>query len=205
MERNIIRLALLISLLGLQLGCAPVYRTFYSFTPPTSSEGKMCVMQCENTKVQCEQIADMKAENCRRDARSELDKCKAEGSKYCPEQACEANYAKCNERYNSCYSVCGGRVEAESRCVRHCPKAGATAPPPAEDAPGSTPPAAGPQPVNQSVGGDQTCTSCGRAGPAGKFCSHCGKPMGGVSKCKCGNALPSDARFCPKCGTKTGK
>jgi hypothetical protein len=197
---------LLLMAISALLGCSPVYRTAYTYTPPTTADGKLCSMQCENTKIQCEQVADLKAENCRRDAKVEVENCKREGNKYCPEQACPADYGRCLERYHSCFGMCGGRVDAQTACVRHCPKAAvpngnAGLPPAGASDDGNPPVAAG---TGESAP-SKACGACGRVGPEGKFCSHCGKSMSAPAKCKCGQAVPAGAQFCSKCGAKVGK
>lgn len=48
------------------------------------------------------------------------------------------------------------------------------------------------------------CPECGQANrPNAKFCSNCGKKLGGANTCKkCGATVPAGAKFCPECGQK---
>lgn len=47
------------------------------------------------------------------------------------------------------------------------------------------------------------CPSCGAAVMDGaKFCSQCGKPLGGKFCPGCGTALRGNPKFCPECGQK---
>ncbi len=43
------------------------------------------------------------------------------------------------------------------------------------------------------------CASCGEDGD-GRFCSHCGAALGGVTCPGCGHEPPAGARFCNQCG-----
>ncbi len=74
--------------------------------------------------------------------------------------------------------------------------------PQAQRGPGAAPnfPVGGPP---QAAAGAVTCSKCGTAQPAGKFCSECGNALA-VSKkfCTgCGGELAANAKFCANCGT----
>jgi membrane protease subunit (stomatin/prohibitin family) len=61
-------------------------------------------------------------------------------------------------------------------------------------------------PPAPTPGGPVTCSKCGTAQPAGKFCSECGNALA-VSKkfCTgCGGELAGAAKFCANCGTPAG-
>ncbi len=53
------------------------------------------------------------------------------------------------------------------------------------------------------AGGAVTCSKCGTAQPAGKFCSECGTALAVAKKfCTgCGGELAANAKFCANCGT----
>ena len=117
--------------------CAPRYRTTYDFTPPTSEQGKTCVFQCENTKLQCEQLQEMKLQNCRDredlkqqkcqdKAEKEYERCKAKGNQICFQAACPISECykgtKCETQYRRCYQTCGGKVTSTRSCVANCEK-----------------------------------------------------------------------------------
>ncbi len=129
---------LAVTLLAFIQGCAsPKYETFYDFQPPQTSEGRACIFQCENTKMQCEQLDQMRIANCgdRADidfqrctdrAKAEYDRCKASGKQYCAEARCEkttcSSSGQCDTQYQRCYTTCGGKVTSETRCVANCEK-----------------------------------------------------------------------------------
>ncbi|OAD23359.1 hypothetical protein THIOM_000809 [Candidatus Thiomargarita nelsonii] len=46
------------------MGCAPIYRTHYSFTPPPTAEGKICASQCNSDQLHCKQMEDLIYETC---------------------------------------------------------------------------------------------------------------------------------------------
>ncbi|MCI5208681.1 MAG: hypothetical protein D3910_07785, partial [Candidatus Electrothrix sp. ATG2] len=59
-------------------GCGPMYKTEYMLEPPTTQQGQICIMQCEQNRTQCKnnvksawkdckhrnEIASIKLENC---------------------------------------------------------------------------------------------------------------------------------------------
>lgn len=57
------------------VSCGPVYETRYSFTPPRSAEGRSCAFQCQNGKLQCQQIEEMQEQRCNENARWEQRRC----------------------------------------------------------------------------------------------------------------------------------
>lgn len=116
--------------------CSPVFKTVYSYTPPTNDKGRSCVFQCENSKLQCEQLEDMRNERCQLQADRDYDRCesrkrytyKSNGKSECIEncfcyrQSCTVNYENCENRYRACYKICGGKVDSETVCVSNCEK-----------------------------------------------------------------------------------
>lgn len=109
--------------------CGPVYDTQYHFTPPPSSEGRSCVFQCDNSRLQCRQLEDYKNEDCQR--RAEYDQRRCEDDIYrrkgrepkwyeCGSSSCSPDYDRCEQLYRSCYQSCGGRVDQQTVCVSGC-------------------------------------------------------------------------------------
>lgn len=47
------------------------------------------------------------------------------------------------------------------------------------------------------------CPSCDKPVGSEKFCANCGTPLGTAHCTQCGAELPTGARFCGGCGTKT--
>jgi len=105
----------------LAAGCGPMYNTEYTFVPPETPTGQTCVFQCENSKLQCEQIEDMKQERCEDRADREYERCKdREKEKHCYRSYCSVDYSRCETRHRGCYQSCGGKVEEHKKCVAFC-------------------------------------------------------------------------------------
>ena len=116
-------------------GCGPIYKTEYSYVPPRSDMGKMCISQCVQSKGMCEQMCQMRNETCRmrahREARRQFEvyerKTRARGE---PVQRdvndFDDSYFRCNQEcdcassFNSCYSACGGQVLERQVCTAFC-------------------------------------------------------------------------------------
>lgn len=109
--------------------CGPIYDTQYNFRPPSSSEGRACIFQCEQSRQLCRQNEEYRADDCQR--RSEWDQQRCEDQIYrtkgrepkwyeCGSESCSADYDRCEGSYRACYQSCGGRVDAETRCVANC-------------------------------------------------------------------------------------
>lgn len=128
MHGNILAKARFIKLLGALLFCAalsacgPVYDTQYTFLPPEDSTGRACVFQCDNSKLQCQQLQDQSAELCESRAEREYDRCVDKyGEKKCYRDYCSSSdHERCETQYRSCYQSCGGNVRSETVCVAFC-------------------------------------------------------------------------------------
>jgi hypothetical protein len=117
-------LALCLVTLGL-CGCGPMYNTQYSYTPPKSSAGLMCVTNCESSRNSCMQMETIKKENCEerteRDYRWCLHSHEHDGHKdHCYKESCWVDDAHCKAEYDTCYQGCGGVVTATQVCVAFC-------------------------------------------------------------------------------------
>lgn len=128
------RLGFLIILALLLSGCGPMYKTTYSYIPPQSKNGRMCIMQCMQTKQMCEQMCEMKKENCRS---REMNESRYRYQEYAYHQkmankpierspdsfyygySCHQD-CNCVTGYNDCYTVCGGQVLQRRECVAFC-------------------------------------------------------------------------------------
>lgn len=120
-------------------GCGPIYDTRYTFEPPRSAEGRACTFQCNQGKLQCQQIEDLNKDRCEQESRRNQQDCeyniritKNRSPKWyeCGSDSCSADYDRCEESYRSCYESCGGRVNATTVCVSNCDK---IPPPPTSD------------------------------------------------------------------------
>ena len=128
------RIILLLLIAGLLSACGPIYKTEYAYSPPKSSMGNMCISQCINNKGMCEQMCQMRNENCRTRSRQdalyqyEVYKSKqlAKGERVDRDPSYFENSfgcntsCDCNPTYNACYSSCGGQVLERKVCVAFC-------------------------------------------------------------------------------------
>ncbi len=118
----IIRIITLLAALFLVCACETVR---YEYTPPSTVEGKLCVVQCASVREMCRgnenQRAAYKEQSCeqRSDANyyvcmnstrhnKELQSQCSKKREYCSEYP---DVSHCNDEYNQCFSVCGGLVQ----------------------------------------------------------------------------------------------
>ena len=119
--------------------CGPMYQTSYTYTPPVSMRGKMCVMQCQKQKSLCERLAQSNQTNCKLRARDDarfkyesyVSRQRSKGRKvkktledfYSP-WACRssARSSGCTNDYRACYQLCGGKISSRRQCVAFCDK-----------------------------------------------------------------------------------
>lgn len=128
--------AFILSLVTMLSGCGPIYKTEYNYVPPHSNMSKMCVAQCVQAKSHCEQLCELKNQNCVAQARQEAfyeyeiykhDR-KREGKKvkkdigdFDRSYRCQSS-CDCTPSFNTCYSACGGQVLEKQVCVAFCDK-----------------------------------------------------------------------------------
>lgn len=111
-------LIILAILAYLSVGCSPIYNTEYSLTPPSSSEGRMCVRNCNRDRASCEKSVEARLDSCQRRTEQEC-----EGRQDCDKlsNSCGVeDYDSCEVQYRSCYQSCGGTVKSEKVCVMGC-------------------------------------------------------------------------------------
>ncbi len=109
-------------------GCGPIYETRYNFAPPKEPHAQACLFQCQNGKMQCEQLEQMRVERCEWQAQYEQDRCerqhrrKGKEPKWyeCGTTSCSADNERCEANYRSCYAACGGTVTSQEVCVMNC-------------------------------------------------------------------------------------
>jgi len=114
-------------------GCA----TEYTYSPPTTAEGRACVARCQDTQMRCRVTQDrrrdsafeqckvdsaQKQSQCEHDSQIEYDAClryaKTDADRNaCHRQSCDqpgcyasTNYDLCDTDYRACYQNCGGTV-----------------------------------------------------------------------------------------------
>lgn len=96
-------------------GCGP--RIVYDFIPPESPEGRLCAAQCATSQSYCRQSAEANHRACEASYQSALasyNACREAKGKGCvsPQTCFYPSTSGCDEAYRSCFSTCGGRVQA---------------------------------------------------------------------------------------------
>jgi len=99
--------------------CQPTFQTRYEYIPPITDSAKMCVLQCENTKLQFDQLEDLKYQNCTRDVKAEVAAQKNAGQQVTFTKSCIKTNV-CIENYNRCFLNCGGGYNEIKECVQNC-------------------------------------------------------------------------------------
>ena len=127
---------LLLAQVFLLSACGPVYRTTYQYVPPESDAGKLCITQCENNKIQCAQLEQMRYSSCQQQSDFSYHLCRSrrefrynhKGHRkcvrncYCYHRNCYQNTNACESNYRSCYEACGGTISSDTQCVDRCDK-----------------------------------------------------------------------------------
>ncbi len=105
-------------------GCAsPIYKTEYILQPPETQQGQICVMQCEQNRMQCKNNKKGDVKDC--EHRNEInllkfENCVSTGVASCldtSESCRELDLAQCNEEHRYCYQSCGGKVTPQVACI----------------------------------------------------------------------------------------
>jgi hypothetical protein len=137
MQKRLSCFALVISLMVALTGCGPIYNTEYSYIPPATDMGKMCVNQCITNKTLCQQMCQMRNDSCRTQSRQnalfdyQMYKHRQKANKQPITKdlsAFDRGGYECNSRcdcdfsFNQCYSACGGQVQEHKVCVMFCDK-----------------------------------------------------------------------------------
>lgn len=130
---NIKRLTLLLLLLmGLISGCSTGPSTQYTYSAPTSADGKACVDECEQSKAICTRLCKKTDPECLANAK---ERAQLEFQQYVDEQAkmqspvrkavqsfyhpelCNHTGCGCESEYKVCYQLCGTRTESHNAIV----------------------------------------------------------------------------------------
>jgi hypothetical protein len=137
MKRTIASLFSLAGLVMILAGCAPIYSTETQYNAPKSTNGKICINQCETNRLLCKQSASISHNDCLNRANQQASE---DYSRYVSDQrarnlpvvrtrdsyydktACSYESNNCDSLYNSCYSSCGGQIVAQKVCVAFCDK-----------------------------------------------------------------------------------
>lgn len=114
-------------------GCGPIYKTEYTYQPPRSQIGKMCASQCTQTKINCQQLCEMRNESCKSNGRQEamiqyLEYKESQIAAGKPVKRTPENFntsycnesCDCTDTYNQCYQTCGGMITPYQVCTAFC-------------------------------------------------------------------------------------
>jgi hypothetical protein len=126
--------------------CGPQYRTFVSYAPPESAEGRACLASCQGMRMACRQQKGEQVQECRRNAETQAqlesirriaeyavsasDESSKSSSRRLPRDA-KPNYSacaaqdrqiegQCTADHDLCYQNCGGHVTYSTQCVANC-------------------------------------------------------------------------------------
>ncbi len=120
-QKNFFKLLFIILIPNLLTACGPIYSTSYSYLPPRSSQGMMCISNCTSAQGNCEQLEELKDQNCRQQAEFAYQLCKNRGEKDCYHSSCYSSRSDhCTYRFNECYQSCGGTVTPQRVCTAFC-------------------------------------------------------------------------------------
>jgi hypothetical protein len=132
-------------LMLLLAACSPIYTTDYSFDPPPSNTGRTCVLQCENSKLLCDQLVESRYDSCLQRAELQYQSCesrkiykidydsgntKCVQNCYCYRDSCSKDETTCGTQYRTCYQTCGGKVTSKTYCTSNCEEVGGVGAPP---------------------------------------------------------------------------
>lgn len=131
-------MVVLVLIATLLSACGPIYRTEYSYQPPKANLANMCISQCIQSKSMCEQMCQMRNENCRerahqdalfqfeaykREQRARGERINKSVSDFDQSYRCGMSTScDCTPAYNACYNSCGGKVIENKICVAFCGK-----------------------------------------------------------------------------------
>lgn len=105
----------LLALAGLALLAACGPRIEYEYDAPPTAEGRVCVSQCQNQRLQCRQGQESRYDQCqaqRQAARQSYNACVEAGGDACaaPPICPRPIRRNCTDDFNACFTACGGRV-----------------------------------------------------------------------------------------------
>jgi hypothetical protein len=115
-------------------GCGPIYATDYQFQPPQNETVRVCVLQCQLLRGQCQQIQALEQERCedradrdyywcqrnRRYATDSEGRTRCVANCTCTRAYCGRSDHACDPNYRECYTGCGGIVAEQRKCVFNC-------------------------------------------------------------------------------------
>jgi hypothetical protein len=135
MKKVIASLTVVAGIAVILAGCGPIYSNQTDYATPKSTNGKICVNQCETNRLLCKQTASMQQNTClinaKQQAREEYSRYEREQraknlpvvrtqDSYYDKSACSFESDNCDSIYNSCFSNCGGQISTKKVCVAFC-------------------------------------------------------------------------------------
>ena len=104
----------------------PYYKTDYTYIQPEPKTeiNSLCISQCGSSQSQCKQNEEMMANDRRREDEQKANECRKTSKpglwSLCNTYSIGANYGRCTNEYNNCFTTCGGKVTSETVCVSNC-------------------------------------------------------------------------------------
>ena len=124
-----------ITLFALSNCFGPVYETRYTYDPPVTTEGRMCVNQCQQMSTICKQNCKLNLQQCETNA---LLQAQIEYQNYvnrrnlagksikrtiesfrrpCYDNGCSN---ECDQNFRFCFMNCGGQIREHTICTAFC-------------------------------------------------------------------------------------
>ena len=116
----------LVLVVVLLAGCESMRKPTYTFQPPNSTQGKACIMQCEESRQMCGRVCSVEYTECKH---HESDEARFRYQQYAAKQRaegysdfhrdiedfyntsqCKPTSCHCDDDYRACYQMCGGTV-----------------------------------------------------------------------------------------------
>lgn len=112
--------------------CGPIYNTEYTYIPPADTDSRACIAQCNNSKGQCQNNAQLRADNerlrCDVDASIDYERCIGHAANdaaraQCVKRSCaggDVDDSRCDADFRVCFQSCGGIVQSRQVCTFNC-------------------------------------------------------------------------------------
>ena len=130
--------ALALALTWLLTACGPIYQTTYSYTAPDALVPRACIQACGDVWTDCHTRAYLKVSSCESSAKRDQEKKFQEykrtreknnrkvehDSSFFNNGSCNTLKSdldqKCKNRYDNCYTSCGGTITPIKTCILFC-------------------------------------------------------------------------------------
>ena len=115
------------SMVLLFTACGPMYRTDYTYTPPTDWRGRQCVNACLQDKTRCAISCRSQNQSCRFQSQAEgwlqyraQARVNREMGFLPPNYYADSSQCDTDCGCGDCYTNCGGKVSGRTYCVANC-------------------------------------------------------------------------------------